>query len=68
MESLIRIGELSGRTSTSRRLLRSCEERGPLVSARRANGHRSYDEPTVDRVTQVRGLLDAGAPLTHPPA
>ncbi|MEU9745793.1 MerR family transcriptional regulator [Streptomyces niveus] len=58
----MRIGELSDRTSTSRRLLRYYEEQGLIVATRRANGYRSYDEPTVDRVIQVRGLLDAGLP------
>lgn len=58
----MRIGELSDRTSTSRRLLRYYEEQGLIVATRCANGYRSYDEPTVDRVVQVRGLLDAGLP------
>ncbi|MFB8352316.1 MerR family transcriptional regulator [Streptomyces niveus] len=58
----MRIGELSDRTSTSRRLLRYYEEQGLIVSTRCANGYRSYDEPAVDRVVQVRGLLDAGLP------
>lgn len=58
----MRIGELSDRTSTSRRLLRYYEEQGLIVSTRCANGYRSYDEPSVDRVVQVRGLLDAGLP------
>ncbi|WP_069628228.1 MerR family transcriptional regulator, partial [Streptomyces niveus] len=38
------------------------EEQGLIVATRCANGYRSYDEPTVDRVIQVRGLLDAGLP------
>lgn len=58
----MRIGELSDLTSTSRRLLRYYEEQGLIVSTRCANGYRSYDEPSVDRVIQVRGLLDAGLP------
>lgn len=56
------IGELSARTATSRRLLRYYEEQGLVVSTRSANGYRDYDESTVDRVRQVRGLLDAGLP------
>ncbi|MEU7528718.1 MerR family transcriptional regulator [Saccharothrix sp. NPDC042600] len=58
----MRIGELSERTGTSRRLLRYYEERGLIVSTRRANGYRDYDERLVDRVLQIRGLLDAGLP------
>jgi DNA-binding transcriptional MerR regulator len=58
----MRIGELSHRTGTSRRLLRYYEEQGLIVSQRSANGYREFDEATVDRVGQVRGLLDAGLP------
>jgi DNA-binding transcriptional MerR regulator len=58
----VRIGELSERTGTARRLLRYYEEQGLIVSSRCANGYRNYDESTVDRVAQVRGLLDAGLP------
>ena len=58
----MRIGELSHRTGTSRRLLRYYEEQGLIVSQRSANGYREFDEASVDRVGQVRGLLDAGLP------
>ncbi|NUT98791.1 MAG: MerR family transcriptional regulator [Saccharothrix sp.] len=58
----MRIGELSERTSTSRRLLRYYEERGLIVSTRSPNGYRDYHESLVDRVAQIRGLLDAGLP------
>jgi DNA-binding transcriptional MerR regulator len=58
----MRIGELSERTNTSRSLLRYYEEQGPLVSQRSPNGYRSYDERYVDRVLQIRGLLDADLP------
>ncbi|MBE8518796.1 MerR family transcriptional regulator [Amycolatopsis sp. H6(2020)] len=58
----MRIGELSERTETSRRLLRYYEEQGLIIAGRGQNGYRDYDEPTVDRVVQVRGLLDAGLP------
>ena len=58
----MRIGELSHRTGTSRRLLRYYEEQGLIVSQRSANGYREFDEAMVDRVGQVRGLLDAGLP------
>ncbi|MEV4759157.1 MerR family transcriptional regulator [Micromonospora sp. NPDC049559] len=58
----MRIGELSKRTGTSRRLLRYYEEQGLIVADRCANGYRSYDERFVDRVLQIRGLLEAGLP------
>ncbi|MFC9916583.1 MerR family transcriptional regulator [Streptomyces sp. NPDC059862] len=58
----MRIGELSERTGVSRRLLRYYEEQGLIVSERCANGYRNYDERFVDRVLQIRGLLDAGLP------
>ncbi|MEV2222843.1 MerR family transcriptional regulator [Nocardia vinacea] len=58
----MRIGELSERTGTSRRLLRYYEEQGLIVADRCANGYRSYDDRFVDRVLQIRGLLDAGLP------
>ncbi|QGZ47368.1 MerR family transcriptional regulator [Streptomyces sp. QHH-9511] len=58
----MRIGELSERTGTPRRLLRYYEEQGLIVADRTPNGYRAYDEPNVDRVLQIRGLLDAGLP------
>ncbi|MBO2463500.1 MerR family transcriptional regulator [Actinomadura violacea] len=58
----MRIGQLSELTGVSRRLLRYYEEQGLIISQRCANGYRDYDEQTVDRVVQVRGLLDAGLP------
>ncbi|WP_331766722.1 MerR family transcriptional regulator [Embleya sp. NBC_00896] len=58
----MRIGELSDRTDTPRRLLRYYEEQGLIVPARSPNGYRDYDEYNVDRVMQIRGLLDAGLP------
>ncbi|MFJ4870028.1 MerR family transcriptional regulator [Streptomyces sp. NPDC088757] len=56
----MRIGELSERTGVSRRMLRYYEEQELIASGRCANGYRDYPEPCVDRVQQVRGLLDAG--------
>jgi DNA-binding transcriptional MerR regulator len=58
----VRIGELAERTQTARRLLRYYEEQGLIVPDRSANGYREYDERLVDRVIQIRGLLDAGLP------
>ncbi|MFB7600832.1 MerR family transcriptional regulator [Streptomyces sp. NPDC056160] len=58
----MRIGELSDRTGTPRRMLRYYEEQGLLTSDRSPNGYRDYDERSVDRVLQIRGLLDSGLP------
>ncbi|MFE2015752.1 MerR family transcriptional regulator [Streptomyces sp. NPDC059491] len=58
----MRIGELSERTATPRRLLRYYEEQGLIVADRLPNGYRVYDGSNVDRVMQIRGLLDAGLP------
>ncbi|SED97946.1 MerR family transcriptional regulator [Streptomyces sp. TLI_105] len=58
----MRIGELSERTGTPRRLLRYYEEQGLIVADRLPNGYRVYAESDVDRVMQIRGLLDAGLP------
>ncbi|WP_433047192.1 GNAT family N-acetyltransferase [Dactylosporangium sp. CS-033363] len=58
----MRIGELSERTGTPARLLRYYEEQGLLAPERRANGYREYGEHLVDRVQQIRGLLEAGLP------
>ncbi len=59
----MKIGELSRRTNVSTRLLRYYEEQGLLTPARAANGYREYPEGLIDRVTQIRGLLDAGLPI-----
>lgn len=58
----MRIGELAARTNVPTRLLRYYEEQGLLSPARAANGYRDYAEQLVDRVVQIRGLLDAGVP------
>jgi DNA-binding transcriptional MerR regulator len=58
----MRIGELSERTGTPRRLLRYYEEQALILPDRSPNGYRDYDEYNVDRVVQIRGLLDAGLP------
>lgn len=58
----MRIGELARRTSVPTRLLRYYEEQGLLAPDRAANGYRDYAESLVDRVVQIRGLLDAGLP------
>lgn len=59
----MRIGELSKRTSVPSRLLRYYEEQGLLTPCRAANGYREYSDSLIDRVVQIRGLLDAGLPV-----
>lgn len=58
----MQIGELARRTATPARRLRYYEEQGLLRSQRSANGYRDYDPQAVQRVTQIRGLIDAGIP------
>ncbi|HEY7263711.1 MAG TPA: MerR family transcriptional regulator [Trebonia sp.] len=58
----MRIGELSERTGVPRRLLRYYEEQELIAPDRAANGYRDYDERLVDRILQIRGLLQAGLP------
>jgi DNA-binding transcriptional MerR regulator len=58
----MRIGELAQRTGASPRLLRYYEEQELIAPGRSANGYRDYDERLVDRVLQIRGLLEAGLP------
>lgn len=58
----MRIGELAARSGTSARLLRYYEEQGLITPDRAPNGYRDYDERLVERVLQIRGLLDAGLP------
>jgi DNA-binding transcriptional MerR regulator len=56
----MRIGELAEKTGIPRRMLRYYEETGMLIPDRCANGYRNYDEGSVDRALQIRGLLDTG--------
>ena len=58
----MRIGELARRADVPARLLRYYEEQGLLTPVRAANGYRDYAESHVERVAQIRGLLDAGLP------
>ncbi|WP_007511318.1 MULTISPECIES: MerR family transcriptional regulator [Pseudofrankia] len=56
----MRIGEVSRRTGVPARMLRYYEEQGLLSPERAGNGYRAYSESTVERVRQIRGLLDCG--------
>ncbi|HEY9365733.1 MAG TPA: MerR family transcriptional regulator [Agromyces sp.] len=58
----MRIGELSTRTGVATRLLRYYEEQGLVSSTREHNGYRDYADAAIERVNQVRGLIEAGIP------
>ncbi|WP_460498314.1 MerR family transcriptional regulator [Glycomyces tarimensis] len=59
----MRIGELAQRTGTSTRVLRYYEQHGLIAAERLPNGYRDFGEHNVDRVGQIRGLIDAGIPV-----
>jgi DNA-binding transcriptional MerR regulator len=56
----MRIGELSCRTGATTRMLRHYEEQGLLRPERDASGYRCYPPSAVNRVAEIRGLLEAG--------
>ncbi|MBO3682530.1 MerR family transcriptional regulator [Streptomyces sp. NEAU-YJ-81] len=58
----MRIGELEKLTDTPARSLRYYEAQGLIVPRRLSNGYREYDDYLVDRVIQIRGLIDSGIP------
>jgi DNA-binding transcriptional MerR regulator len=56
----MRIGELAERTGASTRSLRYYEQRGLLTSERAGNGYREYGPEAVERVRNIRLLLESG--------
>jgi DNA-binding transcriptional MerR regulator len=56
----MRIGELSRCSGATTRMLRHYEEQGLLRPERDANGYRSYPPSSVNRVAEIRGLLESG--------
>ena len=58
----MRIGELGKLTDTPPRSLRYYEEQELIVPRRLPNGYREYDEYLINRVNQIRGLIDSGLP------
>ena len=58
----MRIGELAELTDTAARSLRYYEAQGLIEPRRLPNGYRAYDDYLVDRVVQIRGLIDSGIP------
>jgi DNA-binding transcriptional MerR regulator len=59
---MMRIGELAKLSNTPTRSLRYYEEQGLIKPRRLDNGYRTYDDYNVNRVVQIRGLLDSGIP------
>lgn len=58
----MRIGELSKLTDTPARSLRYYEEQDLIIPRRLPNGYREYDGYLINRVNQIRGLIDSGLP------
>jgi DNA-binding transcriptional MerR regulator len=58
----MKIGELARLSGASTRALRYYEDEQLVVPRRMPNGYREYDDYLVDRVIQIRGLLDTGLP------
>ncbi|NUT04496.1 MAG: MerR family transcriptional regulator [Hamadaea sp.] len=58
----MKIGEVARQTGVSVRSLRHYEAEGLIEPGRCGNGYRDYCTPTVDRVRQVHGLIEAGLP------
>lgn len=56
----MRIGDLAEQTGTSTRQLRYYEQQGLLHSERGGNGYRDYDAHAIERVEQIRTLLEGG--------
>jgi DNA-binding transcriptional MerR regulator len=56
------IGQMTARTGVPPRLLRYYEDRNLIVPGRDRNGYRMYCELGVERIGQIRSLLDAGLP------
>jgi DNA-binding transcriptional MerR regulator len=60
--SCMQIGELSERTGVPARMLRYYEEQHLLTPVRAENGYRHYPESTVNRVNEIRDLIESGLP------
>jgi DNA-binding transcriptional MerR regulator len=58
----VQIGELAERSGVSARMLRYYEEQHLLTPDRATNGYRRYAPGHVERVQQIRALLEAGLP------
>ncbi|MFJ4107771.1 MerR family transcriptional regulator [Oerskovia enterophila] len=61
---MMQIGELARRTGVATRLLRYYQEQDLLHPERLPNGYRDFDDGSVQRVLQIRSLLEAGLSTT----
>ena len=57
------IGQLASATGVSVRSLRHYEKRGLITSTRMSNGYRRFSPATINTVTRITMLLDAGFSL-----
>lgn len=64
----MRIGDLSGQTGLTSRMLRYYEQEGLLQPKRSANGYRDYSENDVERAKMIRDLVTSGVPTRLIPA
>lgn len=58
----MRIGELAERAGTTTRQLRYYEEQGLLAPDRSDSNYRDYRESAVEKVRQIRLLVESGMP------
>jgi MerR family redox-sensitive transcriptional activator SoxR len=63
VESVLTIGELSGRSGVSASALRFYERQGLIASQRTGGNQRRYDRVTLRRVALVQAGRAAGVPL-----
>lgn len=61
---MLRVGDLAVRTGVAPRLLRYYEGRGLLFADRSPTGQRLFRPSEVERVHNIRSLLDAGLPTS----
>lgn len=57
------IGQAARTTGTTARALRLYEAEGLIVPGRASNGYRDYCTPTLDRIIEIRRLLESGLPM-----
>ena len=60
------IGQLASATGVSVRSLRHYEKRGLITSTRMSNGYRRFSPATINTVTRITMLLDAGFSIILP--
>lgn len=58
----MKIGELARQTATTTRQLRYYEEQGLIAPNRTHSNYRDYDQDVVEKVRQIRCLIESGMP------